>query len=511
MADGVGGARAGGEASRQAVHEMVRNYAERPRSWSPTKTLAEFTRLINHRLYHDSLARFGAPELVSTFSVAVIEGDTLYGLNVGDSRIYLAREGRLEQLSRDHVHEGEAFNHVLSRALGIAAEVEPHCFERTLAPGDVALLCTDGISNVLDAGALEVKLQHRAAARTIVAAAREVVTDETRDDMSAIVLEIAEPGRLRAVSELPLEIPESPQRGDVIEGYTLVKAFQQNDRVWLATREGARYTLKFAPVEARRHPEILDAFTREMWHATRLNSEFFPRAVAPPNAKTRCYVMDFIEAPTLKTLLRLRPLAVDEAVALGRFLLGAAEHLLRLDLAHGDIKPENILVQSGYDALDFKLVDFGSVTEIFSITSRAGTASYLAPERFHASPISERTEIFAVGVTLYEALTRAFPFGEIERFQTPHFHPAKDPAQLNPNVPPWLAAFLLRATAPEPQRRYHTYSEMRFDLEHPERVEPFHRPGAPLLERDPLLFYRTGFYVLLVLVLLLLARLLLHA
>ena len=59
------------------------------------------------------------------------------------------------------------------------------------------------------------------------------------------------------------------------------------------------------------------------------------------------------------------------------------------------------------------------MTEFFSVTSRAGTASYLAPERFQEAPISERTEIFAIGVTLFEALTQAFPFGEIERFQTP--------------------------------------------------------------------------------------------
>src|SRR5205814_508874 len=116
-----------------------------------------------------------------------------------------------------------------------------------------------------------------------------------------------------------------------------------------------------------------------------------------------------------------RRVSVDEAVALGKFLLKAAQYLLRFDLVHGDIKPENILVLSGYDSVDFKLVDFGSATEIFSTTTRAGTASYLAPERFHETPISERTEIFAIGVTLFEALTSAFPYGEIERFQTPHF------------------------------------------------------------------------------------------
>jgi hypothetical protein len=79
---------------------------------------------------------------------------------------------------------------------------------------------------------------------------------------------------------------------------------------------------------------------------------------------------------------------------------------------------------------------------------------------------------------------------------------------INPNIPLWLEALLLRATAPEPERRYQYYSAMLFDLEHPEQVEPFHRKDAPLLERDPLLFYKTGFFVLLGLFLYLLLKLL---
>ena len=65
-----------------------------------------------------------------------------------------------------------------------------------------------------------------------------------------------------------------------------------------------------------------------------------------------------------------------------------------------------------------------------------------------------------------------------------------------------------RATAPEPERRYLYYSAMLFDLEHPEQIEPFHRKDAPLLERDPLLFYRAGFFVLLGVSLFLLLKLL---
>jgi len=326
--------------------------------------------------------------------------------------------------------------------------------------------------------------------------------------MSAIVIDIAQTGKLRAVRELPLSIPESLNKGDVIDGFTLVKPFQYSDRLWLSTRDGQRYTLKFAPLEARGSEAVLNAFIKETWNATRMDAASFPKAFVPENGTTRSYAMEFIEAPSLKALLRSRRLSVDEAIALGRFLVSASQHLLRLDLVHGDIKPENILVLSGYDALDFKLIDFGSITELFSITSRAGTASYLAPERFHNAPISERTEVFAIGVTLYEALTGAFPYGEIERFQTPHFTAAKRPSRHNANIPLWLESVLLRAISPDPERRYRYVSELLFDLEHPAQVEPFFPKETPLLERNPLGFYRTGFYILLSVVIYLLIRLL---
>jgi serine/threonine protein phosphatase PrpC len=506
LADGTGAARRGREASTRIVETLVNNYATRPESWSPQKALSEFTRLINRTLHHESMLRHDTPEMVSTLSVAVIEGNRLYGLNVGDSRVYLARAGRLSQLSEDHV-DGE-MKHVLRRAIGLAPEVEPHCFERELSDGDIAFLCSDGVSNVLDEADLSARLAQRAAARAIVQYARSVAKPEMLDDMSAIVIDIAETGKLSAVSDLHLEIPPVLRKGDVIDGYELVRAFQHSDRVWLATKDGQRWTLKFAPVEARDSEVVLHQFIKETWNATRLRGDYFVEARVPERT-ANYYVMEFVEAPSLRSLLKHRALSVDEAVALGRFLVDASQYLLRHDLVHGDIKPENILVITGYDRLHFKLIDLGSATEIFSITTRAGTPSYLAPERFHGAPISERTEIFAIGVTLYEALTRAYPYGEIERFQTPVFRAAKAPARLNPNLPPWLESLILRAIAIAPERRYCHYSELAFDLTHPEKVELFLHEGAgPTL--DPLRFYRTGFFILLVITLYLLVKLLHH-
>jgi serine/threonine protein phosphatase PrpC len=498
LADGAGSSDEAREAAERAVRSLVNNYEMRPRAWPPAKALVEFTSRINRMLHQDSLTRFGEPELITTIAVAVIEGDRLYGLNVGDSRVYLARAGRLTRLSLDHVAQGHDFNHVLDRALGLAPEVQPHLFEAELKDGDVALLCSDGVYNALDEGLLAQKLGCRTAARSIVAEAQERVTPHTGDDLSAIVLDIQSTGKLRTEEARHLEIPAKLRKGEVIDGFTLIRSFQYCDRVWLATREGKRFTLKFAPIEARDCEELNHLFIKETWNATRLqDTRFFPRVFVPNGATYRYYAMEFIEAPSLMTLLRSRRLAVDETVALGKFLLAASQYLLRFDLVHGDLKPENILVLSDFHGIQFKLVDFGSITELFSLASRAGTASYLAPERFREAPISERTEIFSIGVTLFYALTRTFPFGEIERFQIPRFQAAKRTTLLNPNVPPWLEAVVLRALSPGAERRYQNYSEMLFDLEHPAQVAPFYTDNLPLLERDPLRFYRTGFFLLL--------------
>jgi serine/threonine protein kinase len=154
------------------------------------------------------------------------------------------------------------------------------------------------------------------------------------------------------------------------------------------------------------------------------------------------------------------------------------------------MKPENILVVRRGVAAEFMLLDFGSVAPLFAPPSRAGTASYIAPERFTGSPHSERTEVYGIGVTLFEAATRAYPYGEIERFQNPRFAAPRRPARLNPTVPDWLEAVLLHAVAANPTDRYQNYSQLTYDLSHPDQVDPYFAPDTPLLERNPLLVWQ---------------------
>ncbi len=489
VADGIGSARQGRDAAEKIVAQYTANFRNRPRAWNIPKTLEEITRHLNRQLHQEGLARHNSPELASTVVVAALDGNRLHVLNAGDSRACRLRAGRLECLTRDHRETRQS--HVLTQALGLADSVAPHVMQTDLAVGDFLLLATDGLTDVLDDATIIQFLTARAGARGLVSLARERATPETLDDITAVVLEIEEIGPSTGTTPVALPIPEQLKVGDQIDGYTLRRSFRANDRIWLAAKAGVSSVLKFAPLTARTNDSILTAFIREMWHATTLKADYFPAATVPDPATARYYVLEYFHAPTLKQWLADRgSLGTADAVTLGRFVLTAAQFLLRHDFVHGDLKPENILVLGEPGALSFKLIDLGNVAEIFSVNSRAGTPSYLAPERFHGAAVSEATEIFALGATLYEALTHRLPHGEIEPFQTPQFRSVRPPSQLNPHVPHWLDAIVLRALAPRPEDRFAAYSEMRYELEHPDRVRPFRSADAPLIERHPLLLLK---------------------
>jgi len=174
-----------------------------------------------------------------------------------------------------------------------------------------------------------------------------------------------------------------------------------------------------------------------------------------------------------------------------------SQYLLSYDLVHGDIKPHNIMIsQDENENSSYKVIDFGSITEIFSTDTKAGTPSFLSPQRFLNEAISESSEIFSIGVTLYLALTNRYPYGEIEPFQNPTFKEAKKPSAYNKNIPDWLDSVILRAISIDKDMRYQHYSEMDFELHNPHKVKPFYSKNATLIERSPVLFYRVSFTVM---------------
>ena len=486
LCDGVGSAEGGKEAAKRVVKYLMNNFSHRIKSWDMEKFIKTSINSINQILYNESLETYEREELLTTLALVVIENDKLYGANVGDSRIYLKREGNLTLLSKD-----QSEDNMLIEAIGMKEEVNIHYFENNLQKKDTILLCSDGLYNVLDED--EIKRLMDLGAYNLVKAASKKVDDNLPDDTSAIIIKINEINPINKLKQLNLKIPENQKKEQIIDGYKLIKPLIQNNRTWLVEKKNKKYVMKFPPIEAKYDKTLLDQYIKEAWNAVRLKAGFFPKAVIPKKRSFRYYIQEYIDGVNLKKYKK--PLHIDDAINLGKTLLNASEYLLRFDLVHGDIKPENVIVAKRKDKLIFKIIDFGNITEIYSTNTKAGTPSYLAPERFKDSLINESTEIFAIGVTLYEALTNKLPFGEIEPFSNPTFKTPKAPNKINPKIPEWLNSIILRSIEIDPKRRYKHYSEMLFELTNPEKVKPYFDPTKSLIEKDPAKAYKIAFFI----------------
>jgi len=493
VCDGVGSATEGAEAAKRTATQLVSSFKTKPNSWSIQKSIDSFLASINRVLYQESIHNYERPELVTTLTIVVIQGDQLYGANVGDSRVYLQRNGVLAQLSRDHAMEEEGYENVLTEAIGMQEDVSPYYFENKVLKGDRVLLCSDGLYNELSEDEISENITQ--GAYGLVKLASRKCNDDLPDDTTAAVLEVASIPLTVALKKQNLIIAEKYSAGEVIDGYRLTQALIQNKRTWIAEKKGINYVLKFASSEADDDETFLDLFVKEAWNATRLKAGFFPKAVIPKKRTHRYYIMNQLPGEDLKAATQNRVLSTEDAVSMAKMLLKAGQYLIRYDLVHGDIKPENIMMHDRKGKHYFKLIDFGSIIELYATDSRAGTPSYLAPERFVGTSISETTEIFAIGVTLYESLTGKYPYGEIEPFQAPTFKPAKPPSKWNKNIPDWLDSLILRSIAIKPEERYQNYSEMLFGLDNPQKVKPYYDKTRPLMERDPLTFFKVGFYI----------------
>ena len=493
VCDGVGSAAEGAEAAKRTATQLMNSFKTKPNTWSIQKSIDSFIRSINRVLYQESMHQYERQELVTTLAIVVIHGDQLYGANVGDSRVYLQRNGVLAQLSQDHAMKEEGYENVLTDAIGLQEDVSPYYFENKVLKGDRILLCSDGLYNELSEDKISENIMQ--GAYGLVKLASKICDDDLPDDTTAAVLEVIDIPLTVALKKQNLLISESYTEEETIDGYKLIRPLIQNRRTWLVEKKGISYVLKFALYEALNDETFLDLFVWEAWNATRLKAGFFPKAVIPKKRTHRYYIMNQLPGENLKDSIKKRALSTEDTVMLAKTLLKAGQYLIRYDLVHGDIKPENVMMHERKGKHYFKVIDFGSIVELYATDSRAGTPSYLAPDRFLGMAINESTEIFAIGVTMYESLTGKYPYGEIEPFQTPTFKPAKAPSRFNKNIPDWLDSVILRAIAIKPEERYNNYSEMLFELDNPLKVRPYFDKTKPLMQRDPLTFFKVGFYM----------------
>lgn len=209
---------------------------------------------------------------------------------------------------------------------------------------------------------------------------------------------------------------------------------------------------------------FLARFHREAEAAGRLDHPHIVKVLAHGSeGETHYLAMELIDGPSLQVVLRGRtqPFTPAEAVALIARLAEALDYAHRQGVIHRDVKPSNILLRGGR-LDDPALTDFGVarlVEETVATQSGAllGTPAYMAPEQGEGQPGDERSDVYALGVILYELLTGQPPFQADSPYAIilRHIHtPPPPPRSLRPDLPPALEAVVLRALEKDPAARY---------------------------------------------------------
>ena len=457
--------------------------------------------------------------------------------HVGDSRCYLLRDGRATQLTQDHVVQHPDFKHQLLRSVGAEDHLVVDYLQGELQVGDVFILLTDGVHGDISAR----RLPEYAAMEDAQEASQQLVAQAlargSKDNASAMVV------RVRGLQEATLAdanrqaqslpIPPKLKVGDTLDGFTVTAPIADNGINVLyqvramaptlgagvssrlpegALAPGKLYALKTLNTARAHDQEERAMLAHEAWLAQRMqSSRAADNLVAVhdtlPTGRERSafYVLyDWHGGDTLQQLLdKHTRLATGVALGYAMQALRALGRLHRQGVVHRDIKPANLHL--GEDGV-LRVLDLGvalSGREPAAMRAlHAGTPSYVNPEQWgfrtkagHGKGEAEegeaqlpnaQSDLFALGVTLYQLLTGKLPYGEVLPYQVGRYYrDPTPPSRHNPEVPIWLDHVLQKAVARDQRQRFETAEEFLLALERG-ASRPLHAPpGTPLLRRDP--------------------------
>ncbi len=192
--------------------------------------------------------------------------------------------------------------------------------------------------------------------------------------------------------------------------------------------------------------------------------------------RTPYIVSEWIVGETLEEKLSAGPLPPADVASLGAAVADALHSVHQQGVIHLDVKPSNVLLRDDGNAV---LIDFGFAhheryPDLLAEERRfrAGSAPYVSPEQLLGVRSDRRSDLFALGVVLYEAVTGKLPFGEPDTdVRNRLWLDPTPPASLAADVPPWLQEIILRCLEPRAELRYQSAAHVAFDLRHPEQVE----------------------------------------
>ena len=282
------------------------------------------------------------------------------------------------------------------------------------------------------------------------------------------------------------------EAGDTLDHYRIEAAVAHSGMsvLYRATdlNSGRQVAIKVPLAEMEADPVLIERFKREQEIGQDLDH---PGVVKSFNSeeRSRLYmVIEWVEGRLLRTILNEeKKLPTERAVKITLGICDALDYMHKRGIVHRDLKPENVMVDEDDQ---IKLIDFGIAMKeearrltFVNVSSMLGTPDYISPEQVKGARGDQRSDIYAVGITLYEMLTGRVPFvgpNPLAVMNARVLNEVTPPRELNPDISPQLEEILYRALEREPRHRYATASEMMWDLEHQEQVGVESRGDKPV-------------------------------
>jgi serine/threonine protein phosphatase PrpC len=529
LADGISSSNVSQVASESAVKSFLTDYYCTSESWSVKTSAQRVLNATNSWLHSQSRRSQYSHDkdrgYVCTLSAMVIKSTTAHIFHVGDSRIYRLAGNALEQLTDDHRLVISSAQSYLSRALGINPQIEIDYHALAIEKGDVFLLATDGVYEHVGARLIVNAINDNPgdldrAATTIVGHAFE---QGSPDNLTIQIVRIDEvpDGGANEVFGHPSKLPPPPllEARMLFDGYRIVRELHGSSRshIYLAvdTETDALVAIKIPSIDLRDDPAYLKRFMMEEWVARRLDSPHVLKPCLHSRRRNYLYVAtEFIDGQTLTQWMIDNPKPDLETVrGIVEQIARGLRAFHRKEMLHQDVRPENIMIDKAGTA---KIIDFGS-TKIAGVAEAApfdgrddilGTAQYTAPEYFLGESGSPRSDMFSLGVITYQMLTGKLPYGSrVAKARTrSQFEKLRYDSAVadNREIPAWIDGALRRAVHPDPGKRYQSLSEYTFDLRHP-NTKYLGSSAVPLIERNPLLFWKSTTAILACIIVALLA------
>ena len=516
IADGMSGSEAGREASELSVTGFLDDYFSTPESWTVKTSVGNVLTALNHWLHGQSQKNYESHRgLVTTFSGLVLKSTTAHLFHVGDSRIYRWRTGTLERLTQDHRVWLSQDREYLSRALGIDVYVDIDYRLLPVEAGDMFIFATDGVHEYISDDALANQLRRPAQPLDQLASViiQDALDNGSDDNLTCQILRVdtvpeqSEDEFYNKLTRLPFPPELTP--GMILDGYKILRELHatKHIQVYLAldTESGQRVVVKTPSVNYQDDLNYIEMFVHEEWVGKRIRNPHVMKVCGAKHSRQFLYyVAEYIEGRTLRQWMNDHALpSLREVRTIVNQIAAGLRAFHRLEMVHQDIKPENIMVDEHGTV---KIIDFGStkiagLEEITTPLDRhcvVGTLEYAAAEYFSGQPGSRRADIFSLGVITYEMLTGRLPYGKAFSERSLRHFNYSSASLSNPTLPSWLDTVLKKAVHPNPDYRYQNLSEFTFDLSHP-NPDLLQEKSLPLLERNPLAFWKGLSLLLLIL------------